>query len=317
MRTKQLAAFLKQLTKNSYASLLHNLSALHARDSRIRDNNDASSVATPVSGESRANVPNNNTMGKQLMISKMDEICFSCCARQLRDLAVDTTNLLAFSLSPTNANGKLYIYLKSYSNGQVNDCTIELVPQIKLFICRELRCVVYSKNYLNLTGRPSYNDTSNIFLSSSIFLDDHKGSNEYSSDSARNGRGIDVFVSDGSKNNDEKKSSGAADRKYQGIIRIRTHTHEGNIAIYDCYHASTLTSIDETNCDASTKPNDDAIARTRAEVLECNSDCGDSVVTDHECDTHGKALCIHNPSTGCEINNKLSLLYHEIYMLPF
>ena len=73
------------------------------------------------------------------------------------------------------------------------------------------------------------------------------------------------------------------------------------VEIYNCCHVVTLTLVDGTNCDASTKSNVNAIARTSAEVPECDSDCGDGVVTDDEiCDTNGEALCIHNPSTGSE-----------------
>ena len=214
----------------------------------------SSSVPTPVSGAPKSNVHDNKAIAKQLlrlptslMISKLDEIRFSYrCIRHLHELPSDKANSLSFSLLPTNANGKLYIRLGSYLNGQVNDYTIELGHQIKFFIGRELRGVkdsgLYSKkSRLNLTDRASYNDRSNMFFSSSgtfntqiTDLDDHKGGSSgggggggYSSDSGgKGGKGgpIDVVVS-GSNSGDEKKDSssgGSGDDKYQGIIRMGT-----------------------------------------------------------------------------------------------
>ena len=61
--------------------------------------------------------------------------------------------------------------------------------------------------------------------------------------------------------------------------------------IHNCYHVGTISLVDETHCDVSTKPNDNTDACTSAEVPECNSDCSDGVLTltgDEIFDTNGQ-----------------------------
>ena len=69
-------------------------------------------------------------------------------------------------------------------------------------------------------------------------------------------------------------------------------TFEGNLTykteIHNCCLVDTTTLVDEINCDASTKPNDNAVACTSSEVPECDSDCAHGIVSDDEiCDTNG------------------------------